>query len=88
MTDQDIGDGVHRVDFESMLKEDMARQRVLPHQKLLLTVKEAGEVLSIGRSKMYDLLGSGAIPSVCIGRSRRVRISDLETFVKGGGCEY
>jgi excisionase family DNA binding protein len=79
---------VHPIDLEAMLKEDMVRQKALPCQKLLLTVIEAGEVLSISRSKMYDLLNSGCLPSVHIGRSRRVRISDLEAFVDNGGHEY
>jgi excisionase family DNA binding protein len=56
--------------------------------KLLLTIKEASQVLAISRSKLYDLLNSGHLPSVHIGRSRRVRMTDLEDFVKGGGHEY
>ena len=40
--------------------------------KLLLGVREAGEVIGIGRSTMYELLRSGEIESVRIGRCRRV----------------
>ncbi len=49
--------------------------------KLLITVSEAGRVLAISRSKVYELMEAGYIPSVCIGRSRRIRVSDLEAFV-------
>lgn len=49
--------------------------------KLLVTVSEAGRVLAISRSKVYELMEAGYIPSVCIGRSRRIRVSDLESFV-------
>ena len=56
--------------------------------KLLLTVKEASEVLAISRSKLYGLLNSGYLPSVHIGRSRRLRVTDLEKFVMDGGQEY
>ena len=49
--------------------------------KLLITVSEAGRVLAISRSKVYELMEAGYIPSVCIGRSRRIRVRDLEAFV-------
>jgi excisionase family DNA binding protein len=49
--------------------------------KLLLTIPEAASALSISRSKMYELLNSEAIPSLYIGRSRRIGIRDLEEFV-------
>ncbi|MBW4030116.1 MAG: helix-turn-helix domain-containing protein [Acidobacteria bacterium] len=51
------------------------------NSKLLVTVSEAGRVLAISRSKVYELMDAGDIPSVCIGRSRRIRVSDLESFV-------
>jgi excisionase family DNA binding protein len=62
-------------------------QEVRP-TKLLLTVTEASQVLAISRSKLYELLNSGCLPSVYIGRSRRLRMMDLEKFVMEGGQEY
>ena len=56
--------------------------------KLLLTIAEASQVLAISRSKFYDLLNSGHLTSVHIGRSRRIRMTDLEEFVKVGGHEF
>lgn len=73
---------------EPIMIEDIAVQQGLPVRKLLLTVPEAGAALSISRSKVYELLESGSIPSVYIGRSRRIRVSDVEDFVAGGGREY
>ncbi len=49
----------------------------------LLTVEEAAARLSIGRTMMYELLSTGAVESVTIGRLRRVRPVDLEAFVAG-----
>ena len=49
--------------------------------KLLLTIEEAAQQLSLGRSLLYEQLQRGTIPSVRIGRSRRIRRSDLEAFV-------
>ena len=71
-----------------ILNDDLDRKRDVPVQKLLLTVPEAGRALAISRSKMYDLLNSGDLPSVHIGRSRRVRVSDIEEFVKFGGVQH
>jgi excisionase family DNA binding protein len=56
--------------------------------KLLLTVTEASQVLAISRSKLYELLNSGTLPSVHIGRSRRIRMKDVEEFINDGGHEY
>lgn len=49
--------------------------------KLLLTVEEAAQELSIGRSLLYEHLLRGDVPSVKLGRCRRIRRSDLEDFV-------
>jgi excisionase family DNA binding protein len=49
--------------------------------KLLLTPVEAAHVLGIGRSKLYELLRAGTVPSVRIGRCRRVVALDLAALV-------
>ena len=48
---------------------------------LLLTVEEAAQRLSIGRTTMYSLVSTGAIESVTIGRLRRVPSECLENYV-------
>ena len=50
---------------------------------LLLTVVDAAKLLAVSRTKLYELLNSCAIDSVYIGRSRRIRLVDLESFVNG-----
>lgn len=75
------------MDIREFVIDDVVRDRGVAPTKLLLTLKEAGEVLAISRSKLYDLLNSGGLPSVHIGRSRRIRITDLEKFVMDGGNE-
>lgn len=50
--------------------------------KLLLTPEEAATVLSIGRSKVYELISDGRLVSVRIGTSRRVPARALTEFVK------
>ncbi len=49
--------------------------------KLLLTVEEAAEALSIGRSKFYELLAAGRLESVRVGSCRRVPVGSLIDFV-------
>jgi excisionase family DNA binding protein len=44
-------------------------------EKLLLTVWEAAEVLSVSRSRVYELLYAEQLDSVKIGRSPRVALS-------------
>jgi excisionase family DNA binding protein len=51
--------------------------------KLLLTPEEAAQVLSVGRSKVYELIGGGQLQSVRIGGSRRIPVTAIETFVSG-----
>ena len=48
----------------------------------LLTVIDAAGHLRISRSKVYELLASGELPSVRIGRNRRITMSDLADFVE------
>ncbi len=49
--------------------------------KMLYTLTDVAAALSVGRSKVYELVRSGALPSVRIGGSRRVRGEDLATYV-------
>jgi excisionase family DNA binding protein len=49
--------------------------------KILLTPAEAAEMLGVGRSKVYELMSSGALRSVKIGRSRRVSDAALRDFL-------
>lgn len=50
--------------------------------RLLLTPEEAGKVLGIGRTKVYELMLSNALESVKIGASRRIPAESLTTFVE------
>ena len=49
--------------------------------KLLLTPAEAAQVLSISRSKLYELIGRGLLTTVRIDASRRVPRQALDEFV-------
>lgn len=49
--------------------------------KLLLTPVEAATVLSISRSKFYELLAAGRVQSVKIDGCRRIPVAALRAYV-------
>lgn len=51
-------------------------------EKMLFRVPEVAAALGVSRSKVYELLQSGALSSVHIDRTRLVRREDLEDFVE------
>jgi excisionase family DNA binding protein len=50
--------------------------------KLLLTPEETADVLGIGRSTVYDLMRLRLLPSVKIGRARRVPAEAVRSYVE------
>lgn len=53
------------------------------NDRLLYRIPEVASQLNVSRSKVYELLTSGALPSVRIHRTRLVRADDLRAFVDG-----
>ena len=49
--------------------------------RVLLSVEEAADRLSLSRTRVYALLGTGAIRSVRVGRLRRIPAEALTKFV-------
>jgi excisionase family DNA binding protein len=50
-------------------------------ERLLLRPVEAAEAIGISRSKIYELLASGELPSVRIGASVRVPVEALRAWI-------
>ena len=50
-------------------------------ETLLFKPEQGALVLGIGRSKIFELMATGEIPSVRIGRSRRISRQALEDYV-------
>ena len=59
----------------------VTRQPATAPVKLLLTVPQAAEALGLGRSVIYELLLTGELAGVKIGRARRIPVCSLETFI-------
>lgn len=53
--------------------------------RLAYTVKEAALLLSLSRSLVYELINSGRIETIKIGRARRITSGQLERYIQG--CE-
>lgn len=51
----------------------------------LLTVEETARILRLGRTRTNEILWSGALRSVKIGR-RLIRRADLERFISENEC--
>ncbi len=49
---------------------------------LLLKAEEAARMLSLGRSKVFEMLATGELPRVRIGRKVQIRRVDLEKWVE------
>ena len=49
--------------------------------KRLLSAEELARELGVGRTTAYALLWSGQIPSMKIGRLRKVRREDVQAFI-------
>ncbi|MFI9254123.1 helix-turn-helix domain-containing protein [Streptomyces sp. NPDC053069] len=47
----------------------------------LLTVREVTAALKIGRTKVYDLIRTKELPSLTIGRSRRIPAEAVRTYL-------
>jgi excisionase family DNA binding protein len=54
---------------------------IKPERPDLLTVDETIQILRVGRTTVNELLWSGALPSIKLGRRRLVRRADLERFL-------
>lgn len=70
--------------MSSIAPAQTVRPSIVP---ILLTISEVAESLRLSKRTVELLLASNQIPSISIGRSRRVRKTDLETFASYGTAE-
>ena len=50
-------------------------------EKLAYTVKEAATLLSLSRSRVYELIHSQELETIKIGRSSRITARQLHTYI-------
>jgi excisionase family DNA binding protein len=51
-------------------------------ERVLLTAEEVAESLKIGRCKVYDLIRTGELQSIKIGRLRRIPVDSVHAFAQ------
>lgn len=50
-------------------------------ESILLSVSDVARLLSIGKTKTYELIANGTIPIIRIGRSVRVPVKELDAVI-------
>ncbi|WP_128380481.1 excisionase family DNA-binding protein [Streptomyces cavernae] len=50
--------------------------------QLLLSPERAADRMDLGRSKIFELMATGELESVLIGRSRRIPLDALKAYVE------
>ena len=59
------------------------RNDLIPPRPLAVSPAEAARLIGIGRTKLYQALGSSALPSFRIGTRRLIKLADLEAWLEG-----
>jgi excisionase family DNA binding protein len=62
-------------------KEAMECQNEVSSQRLLLRVPEVAKALGLGRTKVYELIATGELPVIRLGRAVRVSVAALQKWV-------
>lgn len=60
----------------------MENVKVVPIERLTLSIPEAAEVLGIGKNKMYELSRSAGFPTIVVGTRRLISRKGLERWVE------
>lgn len=64
------------------IEKERSTTQTLPERDQLLKPGEVAEMLQLSRSKAYRLMQQKEIPTVRMGRTVRVKRSDLEEYIK------
>ncbi len=73
---------VFRSRLEALLNTDVQVGSTAVVTPLLLRPEDAAGLLSISRSRVYELMATGGLPSVVLGRSRRIPLGALQRWVE------
>lgn len=57
-------------------------REVITMERQLLTAEEVAEVLNIGRTRVFELIYSGQLRSIKIGRLRRIPVDAVREFIE------
>jgi excisionase family DNA binding protein len=69
---------------EPPLSSRKPEERTIPFsQRLSCTIDEACEATSLGRTKLYELIGAGQLATITVGRRRLVMVRGLLSLLWG-----
>ncbi|MGO9261737.1 MAG: helix-turn-helix domain-containing protein [Bryobacteraceae bacterium] len=63
----------------------MTSTETAPAVERLLTLNEAAEMLNVTYARAAELARSGLLPTVCLGRQRRISPARLQKWIDAGG---
>ena len=69
------------MDKDLLLAPDETVGREISDEPELITIPVAAARLGLSRSKLYELIADGELPTVRIGRARRIAVDDLRSFI-------
>ncbi len=61
------------------------QERMSDREPWLLRPEEAAALLSVSRSKVYELMAANVLPSITIGRTRRIDAQALRQWLDAQG---
>jgi len=53
-------------------------------ERILMPIREAAEILGLGRTTIYRLMNDGDLESVKIGRRRLIKVASVHQLVEQG----
>jgi excisionase family DNA binding protein len=69
--------------FSSAVSDTLSAKRIsTPDERLLLRATEVGRLLSVSRSKVYEMMASGELPTMKIGSALRVPRKQLLEWIE------
>ena len=57
-----------------------------PVEPICVRVNDAARMIGVGRTKLYQLIATGELETVKIGKATRVTIANLRELVRRRGC--
>lgn len=69
------------MDKNLLLEPDETVGREISDDPELITIPVAAARLGLSRSKLYEVIADGELPTVRIGRARRIAVDDLRLFI-------
>jgi excisionase family DNA binding protein len=67
--------------METTTAAEMPFRKARGTVRLLLRPEEGADAIGVSRARFYELMSAGRIKSIKIGRSRRIPLAELESWI-------